>query len=83
MTRDRIFLVHILEAMEWIQRFTVQGRDDFLAERKTQSAVLRELEIIGEAVKSISSELREAHSDIPWKQMAGLREKLIARVIRS
>ena len=45
MTRDRIFLVHILEAMEWIQRFTVQGRDDFLADRKNQSAVLRELEI--------------------------------------
>jgi uncharacterized protein with HEPN domain len=49
----------------------------FLADIKTQDAVIRNLEIIGEATKSLSTGLREKHPDVPWKGMAGVRDRLI------
>ena len=48
-----------------------------MADRKTQDAVVRNLEIIGEAVKRLSPDLTGAHVDIPWRQIAGMRDKLI------
>jgi len=57
----------------------VQGlqKEDFLADFKTQSAVLYQLIVIGEAVKRLSFELREQHPEIPWTAMAGMRDYLI------
>ena len=49
----------------------------FLADRKTQDAVVRNFEVIGEAAKNISSALKAKHPEIPWKSIAGLRDKLI------
>ncbi len=49
--RDDLFLMHILNAIAEIGAYTTAGRHDFMADRKTQSAVIRQLEIIGEAVK--------------------------------
>lgn len=49
----------------------------FKNDDKTTSAVIRKLEIIGEAVKGIPDEIRQKHSKIPWKEMAGMRDKLI------
>ena len=51
--------------------------DQFLADKKTQDAVVRNLEIIGEAAKNISKELKTKHSQIPWKDLAGVRDNLI------
>jgi uncharacterized protein with HEPN domain len=51
--------------------------DRFLADIKTQDAVVRNLEIIGEATKSLSTGLREKYPDVPWKGMAGVRDRLI------
>lgn len=50
---------------------------EFLADAKTQSAVLHQVPIIGEAVKRISPEFRTAHPEVPWKLIAGTRDKLI------
>lgn len=50
---------------------------DFDSDLKTQSAVIRQLEMIGEATKRLSDELRETYDDIPWRQMAGMRDILI------
>jgi uncharacterized protein with HEPN domain len=77
MTRDRSYLVHARDAIEWVLRHTAEGREAFFAERKTQDAVLRNLEILGEAVKQVSGNLKAAHPEIPWRQIAGLRDKLI------
>jgi uncharacterized protein with HEPN domain len=55
--RDRLFLKHILDAIADIESFTAEGRHGFMADRKTQSAVVRPLAIIGEAVKNLSPEL--------------------------
>ena len=49
----------------------------FLADIKTQDAVVRNLEIIGEATKNLSMQLRDKYPDLPWKGMAGIRDKLI------
>jgi uncharacterized protein with HEPN domain len=74
---DRIYLLHIRDAITRIRTYTSDGRDSFFAESITQDAVIRNLEIIGEAVKNLSSEATEEHGSIPWKQIAGMRDKLI------
>lgn len=51
--------------------------DSFVADVKTQDAVIRNLEILGEATKNLSDPLRAKHSAIPWKSMAGARDRLI------
>lgn len=51
--------------------------EDFLNDIKTQDAVVRNLEIIGEAIKNISEELKEKYPRVPWKDLAGVRDKLI------
>jgi len=53
------------------------GFNDFAEDSKTQFAVIRALEIIGEAAKKIPDEMREKRSEIPWKEMAGMRDVLI------
>lgn len=76
--RDRDFLADILEAIYRASQYTVDM--DFAAfadDTKTQDAVIRTIEIVGEATKNLSDDLRGAHPDIPWKSMAGIRDKLI------
>lgn len=51
--------------------------EEFLNDIKTQDAVVRNLEIIGEAIKNISEELKEKYPRVPWKDLAGVRDKLI------
>lgn len=69
---------YIRDAVEKIERL-VKGMDyeEFLKDAKTQYTVVRALEIIGKAVKNISDELKKKYPEIPWKAMAGMRDKLI------
>lgn len=78
MREYRLYLKDILAAIESIENF-IAGMDLAAFERddKTSSAVLRKLEIIGEAVKQIPEEIRRAYPQIPWREMAGMRDKLI------
>jgi len=73
-----IYLKDILTAMENIEEF-VKGinYDGFIRDDKTMSAVIRKFEIIGEATKQISDDIRQKHPEIPWKEMAGMRDRLI------
>ncbi len=80
--RDRLYLGHILEAIIAIETFTTDGRDAFFADPKTQSAVVRQIEIIGEAVKRLSPELTAANAHVPWRQIAGTRDRLIHAYFR-
>ena len=72
------YLKDILSSANRISSYT-QSLDynDFLSDEKTQDAVVRNLEIIGEATKNILDKTRETYSSIPWKNMAGMRDKLI------
>jgi uncharacterized protein with HEPN domain len=76
--RDKDFLGDIKEAMDLIASYS-KGLTykKFLADRKTQDAVVRNFEVIGEAAKNISSALKAKYPEIPWKSIAGLRDKLI------
>ena len=53
------------------------GYDEFVCDRKTVNAVVRSIEIIGEATKNIPESLKNKHPQIPWKKMSGMRDKLI------
>jgi uncharacterized protein with HEPN domain len=74
---DRNYLLHVRDAIDAIVAYTTAGRAAFMADRKTQDAVVRNLEIIGEAVKRLSPDLTGTHADVPWRQIAGMRDKLI------
>jgi uncharacterized protein with HEPN domain len=74
---ERVYLLHALEAIDAIQRYTVDGRDAFFADPKTQDAVIRNIEVIGQAVKGISDQTRSLEPNVTWRQIAGMRDKLI------
>ncbi|MCZ7539416.1 MAG: DUF86 domain-containing protein [Anaerolineae bacterium] len=78
MQRDLIYLLDMLQSAQMIQTF-VQGMDQAAFEQdiKTQDAVIRRIEVIGEAVRRTSMTFRATHSEIPWQQIAGMRSKLI------
>ena len=75
---ERESIKDIQEAIRRISRYlNSMSYEAFLADTKTQDAVIRNVEIIGEATRGISSQLRTENSDIPWKSMAGMRDRLI------
>jgi uncharacterized protein with HEPN domain len=74
---DRVYLTHIHEALGDIATYTGAGRDVFLADRMRQDATLRKLEVIGQAVKNLSDAAKSRQPHIPWKQIAGMRDKVI------
>ena len=79
MKRDvRLYIQDILECIDKIEEYTKEiTQDDFYKNILVQDAVLRRLEIIGEAVKNIPQEFRAKYPNIPWKKMAGMRDVLI------
>ena len=77
MKDDRAYLLHIQDAAACILSYTVDGQAAFLADRRTQDAAVRNFEIIGEAAKNLSETTRSRRADIPWRQIAGMRDKLI------
>lgn len=77
MKDDKLYLTHILECISNIEDYTSNGRDEFFESTLIQDAVIRNLEVIGEATKSISKLTRDNNIEIPWKEMAGLRDILI------
>ncbi|USB33383.1 DUF86 domain-containing protein [Paenibacillus sp. YPG26] len=77
MRDDKVYLTHVLECIQYIFEYTQTGKEEFFKQRIIQDAVVRNLEIIGEATKNISKEFRSQNPDIPWREMAGLRDVLI------
>ena len=75
---DLDYIDDMLEAAEKVERYTdAMNREEFVSDEKTVDAVLRNLEILGEASKLVSEDVREHAPEIPWSEMAGMRDKLI------
>jgi uncharacterized protein with HEPN domain len=72
-----VYLAHILERAQRIERYIRDGEAAFEREEIIQDAVIRNFEVIGEATKRVPDDYRARHPDIPWRLMAGFRDVLI------
>lgn len=79
MKRDiRLYLQDILDSCIYIQEFVENmGFEEFDNDEKTSSAVIRKFEIIGEAVKNIPESIKSKYAEVPWSEMAAMRNRLI------
>ncbi|KKT75661.1 MAG: hypothetical protein UX31_C0016G0002 [Candidatus Nomurabacteria bacterium GW2011_GWA1_46_11] len=79
MTKDpQVFLMHILESIEWIEK-DVEGLSwkQFIKNVPMQDAVIRRLEIIGEAIRGLPTDFKKQYPGVPWQDIADTRNKLI------
>jgi uncharacterized protein with HEPN domain len=76
--KPAVYLQDIIESIELIQHY-LKGvtEEEFYQNREKQDAILRRLEIIGEAVKHLPKEIRESYPDTPWRQIAGMRDIIV------
>jgi len=73
----RVYLVHIRECIEKIQKYTKKGKKQFIKNPLVQDAVIRNFEVIGEAAKRVPEAYRDQNPSIPWKMITGFRDVLI------
>ena len=78
MSKDRtVYIRHIYDCIGWIKEYVQDGKDAFFEDHKTQDAVIRNLEVIGQAVKDFGTEsLTASHPDAPWQQIAATRNTI-------
>lgn len=77
MNDTRVYLLHIRDAVVQIESYTEGGREEFFNNKMIQDAVIRNLEIIGEATKKLPPDLRERRPEVPWSRIGGMRDVLI------
>ena len=82
MNKDTLYLESMRECLERIDEYTEGGETYFLASGLVQDGVIRNLEVLGEATKNLSDDLRSANPEIPWRQIAGMRDVLIHDYLR-
>jgi uncharacterized protein with HEPN domain len=77
---DRLLLVHIHKEIVFLRKISAgRAYEDLLSDEYFAHAVIRALEVIGEAIKNVSPSLKESHPDIGWREIAGMRDKVIHR----
>jgi len=77
MKDDRLYLIHITECIERIERYTAEGRDAFFADTMIQDAVLRNLHILSESTQRLSDTLKGKHPEVVWFSIAGFRNVIV------
>ena len=77
MKDDQLYLIHINECVERIEQYTVDGKDVFYSDKKTQDAVLRNLQIMAESTQRLSIGFKEAHPEVDWVGISGFRNILV------
>jgi uncharacterized protein with HEPN domain len=74
---DRLYLIHISECIDRVERYTESGKTAFLSDTKTQDAVLRNLQTLGESARRISASLRTKYPEVEWRSILGFRNVLV------
>jgi uncharacterized protein with HEPN domain len=74
---ERLRLADIVSAIDRALGYTTEGREAFFADPRTQDAVIRNISVIGEAVRGVSEATRQAHPEIPWSKIGGTRDRAI------
>ena len=77
MKDDRLYLIHIQEAIERIEEYTQEGKEYFLEDRKTQDAVLRNLHTLAESSQRISGNLKEQYPLVDWRILSAFRNVVV------
>ncbi len=78
MKDDLAYIEHILNCIRKIKEYSNNlSKKEFADNELIQDAIIRNIEIIGEATKKVSNNLKQTYNEIPWKEMAGMRDKLI------
>lgn len=77
MRDQRVYVLHAVDAIDAILVYTADGREAFFSDSKTQDAVIRNIEVLGQAVKGLTDDTRALEPEVPWRQIAGMRDKLI------
>jgi uncharacterized protein with HEPN domain len=77
MRDDRVRLLDIQEAIERIEKYARQGQEAFEQEELIQTWIVHHLQIIGEAARALSSDLKDQHSEMPWSKIIGMRNILV------
>lgn len=78
MKKDLVFIEHILDSINAIEEFSKGiSKEKLIPDRLRQSAIVREIEIIGEAAKNISQTIKNKYKDIEWREIIGTRDKMI------
>ena len=73
MKDDRLYLIHIQESVERIERYTIEGKSAFFADSKTQDAVIRNLQTLAESTQRISNRLKARHPGVDWRSISSFR----------
>jgi uncharacterized protein with HEPN domain len=73
MKDDGLYLIHILECIERVERYTADGGDAFIDDTRTQDAVMRNLQLLAESTQRLSDELRQKYPGIEWRNIAAFR----------
>jgi uncharacterized protein with HEPN domain len=77
MKTNELYLRHILDAIRQVESYTAEiDRDAFEVDRMRQDAVVRQIEIIGEASRNLSEAFRDEHDSIPWPDIIGMRNRV-------
>jgi uncharacterized protein with HEPN domain len=79
MSKDsKILIAHILESIALIEKYSAdKSFDDFINSQQLQDSIAHRLQIIGEAIKNIDDDLKTRHPEIPWRQIAGMRDIIV------
>ncbi len=74
---ERLYLTDIKDAVVRVLRYTAAGREAFFANPMAQDAVVRNIEIMGEATRGVSEALKKAHPEVPWRDISDMRNRVI------
>lgn len=77
MKGDKLYLIYINECIERIEKYASGGKDTFLTSSLIQDAVLRNLQTLSESTQRLSDVLKKAHTEVKWRNYAGLRNLLV------